>query len=210
MVWSGSRTRDFRINGSVLYPTELSKTRRAGFEPATPERTPCSHRLSYRRLATTVFRLRAYAAAAPRAPAGQQARTAGNRSVMAASAPFGADPCAWQSVPPATRDVMLQNERAKENAPGLASEGVRIPRRSGDRSPSCGYQSMGVTRSSHGAAKCGARQSALCSARTWPGLLAMCERAFIECIRCCCRRDRRGRGQYACARRDARNFPSAG
>ncbi len=36
-------------------------------------------------------------------------------------------------------------ERANENAPGMASEGVRVPRRSGDRSPRGGDQSGGLS-----------------------------------------------------------------
>lgn len=48
--WSGSRTRDTRINRPMLYPSELSSGGRTGFEPVANGMHRCSPKLSYRPL----------------------------------------------------------------------------------------------------------------------------------------------------------------
>lgn len=82
VAWSGSRTRDTRINHPMLYPTELSSGGRTGFEPVANGMRRCSaSELSSAR--STVLHLPAYATAAPRAPDGTQAHAAGMVSIDA-------------------------------------------------------------------------------------------------------------------------------
>ena len=69
-VWSGNRTRDTRFMKPMLYPSELSRGGRTGFEPAADGFRRCSAtELPSSR--NTFSRPRAYATAAPRAPDGR-------------------------------------------------------------------------------------------------------------------------------------------
>lgn len=70
VVWSGIRTRDYRIRNSMLYPTELSSGETSGIRTRVVGLRRCSTSEPSLPSRNTASRSSAYATARPRAPGG--------------------------------------------------------------------------------------------------------------------------------------------